>query len=89
MSVHLSSNYAKRSVAGPWALEEALYVAMQECLHAGRLGLGIGDINMARPPFSSLTHMPLALRPLQRFLLRLPRCAAAPRCSLSLRVVAC
>ena len=54
MSVHLNSKYAKRLVAGPGALEEALDVAMQECLHAGRLGLDIvcGDINMARSPLS-------------------------------------
>ena len=54
MSVHFNSKYARRSVAGPGALGEALDVAMQECLHAGRPGLDIvfGDINMARPPLS-------------------------------------
>jgi hypothetical protein len=55
MSSHPNSKYAKRSVAGPGAVEEALDVATQECLHAGRPGLDIvcGDINMARPPLSS------------------------------------
>ena len=55
MSIHLSCKYAKRVVAGPEALGEALDVAMLECVHAGRLGLDIvcGDINMARPPLSS------------------------------------
>ena len=56
MSVHLNSKYAKRLVAGPGALEEALDAATQECLHAGRPGLDIvcGDISMARPPLAFL-----------------------------------
>ena len=54
MSIHLSCKYAKRAVAGPEALGEALDATMLECLHAGRLGLDIvrGNINMARPPLS-------------------------------------
>ena len=56
MSTHLNCKYAKRPVAGPEALQEAVDAAMAECDRAGRLGLDIvrGDINMARPPLSSL-----------------------------------
>ena len=59
MSIHLSCKYAKRVVAGPEALGEALDATMLECLHAGRPGLDIvcGDINMARPPLSSFKYM--------------------------------
>ena len=62
MSAHLNSKYAKRSVAGPGALEEALDAAMQECLRAGRPVLDIvrGDINMARPPLSPSKYMSLS-----------------------------
>ena len=50
MSVHLSSVYAKRPVAGPQALELAVDAAMAACEHARRPSLDIvcGDINMAR-----------------------------------------
>ena len=50
MSVHLSSVYAKRPVAGPQALELAVDAAMAACSEARRPSLDIvcGDINMAR-----------------------------------------
>ena len=59
---HLSCKYAKRVVAGPEALGEALDVTMLECLHAGRPGLDIvcGDINMARPPLSYFKYTSLS-----------------------------
>ncbi len=46
----------QKPVSGPHALAEALDAAKQKCLHAGRPGLDVvcGDINMARPPLSSL-----------------------------------
>ena len=50
MSVHLSNVYAKRPVAGPYALELAVDAAVAACQDARRPGLDIvrGDINMAR-----------------------------------------
>ena len=46
MSIHLSCKYAKRAVAGPEALGEALDATVLECLHASRPGLDIvcGDM---------------------------------------------
>ena len=86
MSVHLACKYPKKPVAGPHALAEVLDAAQQECLLAGRLGLGIvrGDINMARPPLSSFINVPLVRRPLQRLLLLAPQLRSAPCCSLAL-----
>ena len=52
MSVHLN---AKKPVAGPRALEQAIDAAIKACQDAGRPALDIvcGDINMARLPLSS------------------------------------
>ena len=54
MSVHLSNVHAKKPVAGPRALEQAIDAAIKALQDAGRSALDIvcGDINMARPPLS-------------------------------------
>jgi len=55
MSLHLNSVHAKKPVAGPRTLQQAVAAALAACQDAGRPGLDImcGDINMARPPLSS------------------------------------
>ena len=50
MSLRLSNVYAKRPMAGPQALQEAMDAAIKACEDAGRPSLDIacGEINMAR-----------------------------------------
>ena len=50
LSLHLRNMYAKRAVAGPTALQEAIDAAIHACEDAGRPSLDIvcGDITMAR-----------------------------------------
>ena len=62
MSIHLSCKYAKKPVAGPHALAEALDTAQRRCSELGCPSLDIvrGDINMARPPLSSFKYMALS-----------------------------
>jgi len=62
MSIHLSCKYAKKPVAGPHALAEALDTAQRRLSELGSPSLDIvcGDINMARPPLSSFKYMALS-----------------------------
>ena len=62
MSIHLSCKYAKKPVAGPHALAEASDTAQRRLSELGSPSLDIvcGDINMARPPFSSFKYMALS-----------------------------
>jgi hypothetical protein len=62
MSIHLCCKYAKKPVAGPHALAEALDTAQRRLSELGSPSLDIvcGDINMARPPLSSFKYMALS-----------------------------
>ena len=62
MSIHRSCKYAKKPVAGPHALAEALDTAQRRLSELGSPSLDIvcGDINMARPPLSSFKYMALS-----------------------------
>ena len=62
MSIHLSCKYAKKPVAGPHTLAEALDTAQRRLSELGSPSLDIvcGDINMARPPLSSFKYMALS-----------------------------
>ena len=55
MSLHLSNAHAKKPVAGPHTLQQAVDAALTACRDAGRPDMDIvcGDANMARPPLSS------------------------------------